>query len=176
MATTGTTIISFTPIIIQALNHSYTDILVDVKDVKTAIPATVVFRLGTLGSMATDRFAAAITDLDLKPKHVGVLVALDHGVAASQQDLAVRLGVAPSLVVALADHLEGLGTVRRERDPDDRRRQVLTLTDHGRELLAEATSRAQRLDREFTHALSAAQRSALRSALAVLAADMGLPG
>ncbi|MBF6146937.1 MarR family winged helix-turn-helix transcriptional regulator [Nocardia nova] len=144
--------------------------------VKTAVPATIAFRLGTLGAIVTDRFAVAIEELDLKPKHVGVLVALDHGVAASQQDLATRLGVAPSLVVALADHLERLGAVRRDRDPDDRRRQILTLTDHGRALLAATEERARRLDGEFTESLTAAQRTALQSALAVLAADAGLPG
>lgn len=146
------------------------------KDGKAAVPATVAFRLGTLGAIVTDRFAEAIADLDLKPKHVGVLVALEHGAAASQQDLAIRLGVAPSLVVALADHLELLGAVRRERDPQDRRRQILTVTEQGRELLATATVRARQLDRDLTGSLSAEQRSALDSALGVLAAEAGLPG
>jgi hypothetical protein len=59
---------------------------------------------------------------------------------------------------------------------DDRRRQILTLTDHGRELLAATEKRARRLDREFTGSLTAAQRTALQPALAVLAADAGLPG
>ncbi|WP_146100974.1 hypothetical protein [Nocardia nova] len=47
---------------------------------------------------------------------------------------------------------------------------------HGRALLAATEERARRLDREFTGSLTAAQRTALQSALAVLAADAGLPG
>jgi len=35
------------------------------------------------------------------------------------------MGVAPSLVVALADHLKELEAVQRVRDPADRRRQIL---------------------------------------------------
>ncbi|MFJ9456392.1 MarR family winged helix-turn-helix transcriptional regulator [Kitasatospora sp. NPDC101447] len=139
------------------------------------IPGTVVFKLGTLGTVAADRFAAAVEPLGLKPKHVGLMVALAHATSASQQDLAARLGVVPSLVVSLADHLERLGAVERVRDPADRRRQILTLTDEGRELLARCTATAQTLDRQFTAALTPAQLTALQQALAVLAAEAGLP-
>ncbi|MDH6138817.1 MULTISPECIES: MarR family winged helix-turn-helix transcriptional regulator [Kitasatospora] len=140
------------------------------------IPSTVVFRLGTLGTVAADRFAAAIEPLDLKPKHVGLMASLAHGEAsASQQELAGRLGVVPSLVVSLADHLERLGAVQRVRDPGDRRRQILTLTDQGRALLAQCTATARELDERFTAVLSAKQRAALQEALAILAAEAGLP-
>lgn len=39
------------------------------------------------------------------------------------------MGVVPSLVVTLADQLEGLGAIERVRDPDDRRRHRLGLTE-----------------------------------------------
>jgi len=146
----------------------------DVK-VSTGLPSRLVFRLGTLGTVATDRFAAAIEQFDLKPKHVGLLTALDHGVAASQQDLAARLGVVPSLVVSLADQLERLGAVRRVRDPEDRRRQILTLTDPGRALLARCEEVARTLDHELAAPLTPEQQTALHEALAILAASVGLP-
>lgn len=139
------------------------------------LPATVSFRLGTLGSAVADRFAARIEAYDLKPKHAGLLTALSLEQAASQQELAIRLGVAPSLVVALADHLERLGAIERVRDPQDRRRQVLTLTDRGRELLRDCTEAARTLDDELTAGLTAAERRALLRALGRLAADAGLP-
>lgn len=139
------------------------------------LPSRLVFRLGTLGAVATDRFAAAIEPYDLKPKHVGLMSALALEVAASQQDLAARLGVVPSLVVSLADHLERLGAVQRVRDPEDRRRQILTLTDHGRTLLTQCDSAALVLDRDLAAQLTAAQQAALHEALAILAANVGLP-
>lgn len=147
------------------------------KDIKGAagLPATIVFRLGTVGSVAGDRFAELIEAYGLKPKHAGLMAALSQGVAASQQELAARLGVAPSLVVSLADHLEILGAVRRVRDSDDRRRQVLTLTDHGRDLLEDCAAAARTLDEEFTAALTPDQRAALHHALGVLATAAGLP-
>ena len=147
------------------------------QDVKSEIglPATVVFRLGTLGSIAADMFAAKIEAIGLKPKHAGLMTALQAGVAASQQELAAKLGVAPSLVVMLADHLEGMGAVQRVRDPDDRRRQVLTLTDHGRKLLGDCAAAARELDAELTVGLTASQLGALQRSLAIVAESVGLP-
>jgi DNA-binding MarR family transcriptional regulator len=139
------------------------------------LPGTIVFRLGTVGSVAGDRFAERIRAYDLKPKHAGLMTALSEGAAASQQELAARLGVAPSLVVSLADHLEALGAVRRVRDPADRRRQALALTDHGRGLLEQCAAAARALDEELTAALAPGQRAALLGALGVLAAACGLP-
>ncbi|MFH8382654.1 MarR family winged helix-turn-helix transcriptional regulator [Kitasatospora sp. NPDC018058] len=139
-------------------------------DVKGAaeLRATIVFNLGTLGAVAADRFAARVEALGLKPKHAGLLAALDAGPAASQQDLARRLGVAPSLVVALADQLQELGALERIRDPQDRRRQVLNLTPEGRALLSRCADAARSLDDELMADLSDTQRSALEQGLRLL--------
>jgi DNA-binding MarR family transcriptional regulator len=146
-----------------------------VKEVNTGVPGTVSYRLGTLGTIASNRFAAAVETLNLKPKHVGLMAALDGNSDAAQQDLAARLGVVPSLIVSLADHLERLGAIRRERDLTDRRRQTLTLTDRGRALLAECERAAAEVDATLTANLTPKQLEALQEALAVLAADAGLP-
>ncbi|NUR74424.1 MAG: MarR family transcriptional regulator [Hamadaea sp.] len=139
------------------------------------MPATVTFRLGTLGALVTERFTAKLADLDLKPKHVGVLTVLAGGPPTSQQELAGLMGVAPSLIVSLADHLESIGAIARTRDPGDRRRMVLTLTPPGRKLLAKCAGLARDLDAELTGSLSADQRDQLAGALGHLAAENGLP-
>lgn len=139
-------------------------------DVKgaAALRATLVFNLGTLGALASDRFAARVEAIGLKPKHAGLLAALDAGSGASQQELAARLGVAPSLIVVLADQLQALGAVERVRDPEDRRRQVLTLTPEGRHLLTRCAQAAEEADTELTGGLDDAQRTALTHALRTL--------
>ncbi|MFF4350382.1 MarR family winged helix-turn-helix transcriptional regulator [Streptomyces sp. NPDC001530] len=134
------------------------------------VNSSVVFRLGVLGAMATDLFAARIEAHELKPKHVGLMVALDAGRASSQLEVAGVMGVAPSLVVALADHLQKLGAIQRVRDPSDRRRQVLTLTEHGRELLAVCGKLAQSADAEFAADLTATESAVLTDLLDRLAA------
>ncbi|NUW40220.1 MarR family winged helix-turn-helix transcriptional regulator [Nonomuraea rhodomycinica] len=139
------------------------------------LTSTLTFRLGTLGAVLTDRFSARLAAHDLKPKHVGLLAVLDSGAAASQLDVARIMNVAPSLVVSLADRLEELGAVRRERDPADRRRQVLTLTAEGRDLLAACARAAAELDAELLEGLDQDGAETLRATLGTLARRTGLP-
>ncbi|MET8031100.1 MarR family winged helix-turn-helix transcriptional regulator [Streptomyces avermitilis] len=103
------------------------------------------------------------------------MVVLDAGRASSQLEVAGVMGVAPSLVVALADHLEKLGAIRRVRDSIDRRRQLLTLTEHGRELLTACGKLAQSADTEFAADLTAAESAVLSGLLERLGARQGLP-
>jgi DNA-binding MarR family transcriptional regulator len=139
------------------------------------VKETLTFRLGTLGALVTDRFTEKIADLDLKPKHVGVLTALAVGRPASQQELAAMMKVAPSLMVSLADHLEALGAIGRTRDPQDRRRMVLELTPAGKKLLAKCSALAAEVDDEVAASLGADERTRLLTGLDRLADSNGLP-
>ena len=132
---------------------------------------TVSFRLGVLGTAQEARYAERLAVLDLKPRHVALLSVLHRRGAGSQLELAGLLGVAPSLVVLLADHLETLRAIRRVRDPADRRRQRLDLTDEGLRLLDAATATAVALDEELMAPLGAADRTALARVLGRLTAD-----
>ncbi|NUO99353.1 MAG: MarR family transcriptional regulator [Nonomuraea sp.] len=145
----------------------------EVKPVSVA--GTMAFRIGTLGAIITERFAAALVPLELKPKHVGLLTLLEARGAASQLDVARTMGVAPSLVVTLADHLERLGAISRVRDAEDRRRQLLDLTDEGRALLGRCLEAALELDAELTGRLGPQDRAVLGKVLGTLAAQAGLP-
>ncbi|MFD5725047.1 MarR family winged helix-turn-helix transcriptional regulator [Streptomyces sp. NPDC058368] len=104
-----------------------------------------------------------------------MLGALDAGLASSQLEIARLMRVAPSLVVSLADHLESKGAIKRLRDPADRRRQVLSLTDEGRELLGRCTDMALAIDARLDAGLTPPQRAALRDSLDRLAVAYGLP-
>jgi DNA-binding MarR family transcriptional regulator len=126
---------------------------------------TVTFWLGVVGTRVAAGYAAQIEARGLKPKHVGLLATLERDGARSQQELARELRVAPSLVVALIDHLQDLGAVLRERDPADRRRQNVALTARGRSMLTECASLAAAMDAELTAGLTAHQREALLALL-----------
>jgi MarR family transcriptional regulator, lower aerobic nicotinate degradation pathway regulator len=67
--------------------------------------------------------------------HYSVLAALDEFGPASQAALSQRCGIYRSDLVALVNEMTELGWLRRAPDPDDRRRNVITLTPDGAEQL-----------------------------------------
>ncbi len=76
-----------------------------------------------------------------------MLVILQH--PRRMGELAKLLNMLPSSVTAIADVLEDLRFVSRERDPNDRRAWIVTLTDEGadmrQKLIAEASMRFREL-------------------------------
>ncbi|MEU6195313.1 MarR family transcriptional regulator [Streptomyces sp. NPDC047061] len=71
----------------------------------------------------------------LRVRHYGPLSALDVLGPISQQRLAELLAITGPAASQLVDELVKLGLVRRGRDPHDRRRYALEVTDLGREQL-----------------------------------------
>ncbi|HEX5748557.1 MAG TPA: MarR family transcriptional regulator [Archangium sp.] len=70
---------------------------------------------------------------ELSLRQLGVLYALRDGPLSPGQ-LARRQRVTPAVITGLLDRLEQRGYVRREADPEDRRRLRLVMTELGREV------------------------------------------
>ena len=99
--------------------------------------------LALLGQEAMRRLREAHTANNLKPRQFQLLGLLhDHG-AMGQRELGETMGVDPSILVTLLNPLEVDDLVLRERDPEDRRCHVVTLTAAGR-LHFDGATRAQR--------------------------------
>ncbi|MEZ4238734.1 MAG: MarR family transcriptional regulator [Myxococcota bacterium] len=75
-------------------------------------------------------------DERLRFAHHGVLACLADAEGLSQRAVSDQLRIDPSDLVKVVDLLEREGWLVRERDPTDRRRHRLRLTDAGRERLA----------------------------------------
>src|SRR5215217_3191013 len=129
--------------------------------------------LALLGQEAMQRLRAAHTAHNLKPRQFHILGLLhDHG-GLAQRELMREMGVAPSILVTLLNPLEADGLVTRERDTDDRRRHLVTLTKAGEKHLASA-SRAQKETEDALFAsLDENQREQLRSVLIALRDGLG---
>ncbi|MFG3339622.1 MarR family transcriptional regulator [Glycomyces sp. NPDC048151] len=132
------------------------------------LTSTLAFQLGILGTTVTELYAAKIAALGLKPKHAGLLALLADGAASSQAEAAETMGVAPSFMVGLADRLQEIGAVTRQRDPRDRRRQVLAPTEEGIALLKACNAIAEAIDADLTADLKPGDAEALRRSLATM--------
>lgn len=71
----------------------------------------------------------------------------------------------PSKVSRAIETLVGRKLLTREKDPADQRRAVLRLTQKGREIYADVSASATRLEHEVTATLTAAERKALWTVL-----------
>src|ERR1700730_4531584 len=93
------------------------------------------FLLAQLGAHAASQFAERLGVLDLTPADAGILRLLRVAAGPSQQELAARLQIHPSRLVAILDNLEKRGVVERRPNPEDRRLYSLFLTRDGVEVL-----------------------------------------
>ncbi|MFI8963484.1 MarR family winged helix-turn-helix transcriptional regulator [Streptomyces sp. NPDC053493] len=93
--------------------------------------------------------------------HYAVLVSLDEHGPASQAGLSRRTGVYRSDLVAVINELEERGHVARTPDPDDRRRNVVSLTPRGREHLERLDRLVADAQNELMDPLSVAERALL---------------
>jgi DNA-binding MarR family transcriptional regulator len=136
-------------------------------------------RLGYLLKHAQLNFsqsgARALEPLNITGRQLAVLVVLDAAEPLSQLDAAKELGVDRTTMVALVDELEDKGLVERRRSPDDRRKNIVELTEHGKNTLAEGERRHQETERAFLAGLTPIEADLFVRILKRLAADAEAP-
>jgi DNA-binding MarR family transcriptional regulator len=107
----------------------------------------------------------ALTPHGIEGRELGVLLALADREPASQQQAAQRLGIDRTTMVALLDTLEGKGLVSRHPHADDRRRNVVELTNAGKDTLRRAIKASDDAERRFLAPLSPQAAEQLRISL-----------
>ena len=98
-----------------------------------------------------------------------VLAILAEGIPETQATIANTLNVDPSRLVAVLDSLEQRGLVARRRDPQDRRRHVVSITADGKRDLTRLRDLTKKLENEYFAPLDEGEREALRGLLLRLA-------
>lgn len=114
--------------------HSLPVLNDDLRDWKVRV-GTTLFRFH---SRLERRMAESLGVHGLTLPQFDVLATLWHGEGITQQELAERLLVTKGNVVGIIDRTSAAGWVERRPDPEDRRANLLYLTDAGRKLVAEA--------------------------------------
>lgn len=125
-------------------------------------------RLGYLLKHAREALTAlsepALAPLGITGRELAVLTVIGFGEPPSQLEAARRLGIDRTTMVALLDTLEGKGLVGRS-PAADRRRNLVILTEAGREALAKGSAATDSVEQRFLAPLSEADADRLRELL-----------
>lgn len=132
------------------------------------------FLLAQLGAHAASQFAERLGGLELTPPDAGILRLLRQAAGLSQQELAAKLQIHPSRLVAILDNLEKRGMVERRANPEDRRLYSLHLTKDGGDVLDRIGKVAREHQDALLAALSREERSQLTTLLLRIADQQGL--
>ncbi|MER6944849.1 MarR family winged helix-turn-helix transcriptional regulator [Nonomuraea sp. NPDC000554] len=127
--------------------------------------ALSTYLLSRTGKAARGRMAAGLAARGSRMPHMAVLAALADFGPDSQRGLSARLGIDPSDLVKVLDELAAPGYVQRARDPSDRRRTSVELTDAGRTELDHQLSEATAVQDELLAPLAPQEREQLHALL-----------
>jgi DNA-binding MarR family transcriptional regulator len=109
----------------------------------------------------------------LNQSQVAALVHLDRVEELSQTDLAARLGMQKAAAGTLIDGLEGKGLVERTRGREDRRLQLVSITEAGRRVVSEVDEMAEALGTALRQGITREERTQLVSILQRLRENLG---
>lgn len=123
------------------------------------------YLLHKAGLLVLEDVERALESIGMRARYYFVLASLAGGPKLSQQDLSRLLNLDPTTVVSVIDEMERNRHVQRQRDPADRRRYHLFLTDAGREALAGAERVADDAEATFFGSLDPAEQALLRGML-----------
>jgi DNA-binding MarR family transcriptional regulator len=138
---------------------------------------SVAFLLAQVGALAAREFSKLLEPLKFSPPDAGILRLLSRSPGISQQELARRLDMHASRLVAVIDALEKREFVAREPNPGDRRVYSLRLTPAGNEALTAIGAVARVHNEAICTGLDNHEREQLGTLLEKIAAQQGLePG
>lgn len=112
------------------------------------------FRLRRIRNHLTERYRSETQQMGLRAGAFGVLALIDANPGISQIDLARFGGYDQTALVGILYDIEQRGWATRTRDPADRRRHQVQITDQGKVALGELLARAIENERPAREALT----------------------
>ncbi|WNV91769.1 MarR family transcriptional regulator [Umezawaea sp. Da 62-37] len=125
----------------------------------------IALKLTHLGKGVDATMRRELGAFGLSPRHGFALRHLSHHGPTSQQALIEALEVDPSVLVAILNDLENAGLAERKRDPEDRRRHIVEMSDRGHRALEGMSRIVNHIDRDLLADLSPSDVERLHSLL-----------
>ncbi len=120
--------------------------------------------------LAVAIFMEETAGFDVTPVQFAILNALIDDPGEDQVTLSNRVAFDPATFGSVIGRLEAKGWVRREADPEDRRRKLLWTTPSGEELALKMKRAVSRAQQRIVGPLDAAERAQLKALLGKLVA------
>ncbi|MEU3273326.1 MarR family transcriptional regulator [Saccharomonospora sp. NPDC006951] len=131
------------------------------------LASTTGYLMLRLGDLVKSRIDDELTAWDISGRELRVMTFACAG-PRSQRDLCEHSGLDRTTMVAVIDRLEKLGYARRERSDTDRRKQLVSLSERGTQIVEKALSRLAEAEAEFLGPLTTSQRRQLATLLSAL--------
>ena len=143
--------------------HMFEGNLVDMAQVPQSAVERIPYGLllARLGQESTARFRRSLRPLNLGAQQFIVLKQLQVFDSCSQGELADALGIDYSNLASVTGQLYSRGLIERHRDPADRRRYVVQLTEDGKRLLTDADRAIESGEEDMLGSLEEAEREHL---------------
>lgn len=135
-----------------------------------ALADRFAFLLKHAQTQVVDLAEPALAPVGVDGREFGAMAVFADEDQLSQQQAAQRLAIDRTTMVMLIDGLEAKGLVARRPHPDDRRKNVVALTDAGRQALRRATRAVEAAEQQFLAPLTDDEAAALKRALNALVA------
>ena len=117
----------------------------------------VGYNLRRAAAKQRERFRSVFEAYDIRPVQLTVLTLLLDNMPLPQAALGKALDIKRANVVTLLDQLENRGLIMRQRASNDRRSQVLYLTQTGKALTTKLLSLHSKLEQDLANALGEAE-------------------
>jgi DNA-binding MarR family transcriptional regulator len=136
--------------------------------------AGLAFMLARLGAHGAKQFAERLAVLNLTPSQARFLRGMGDASGLSQREVADKLGMYTSQLVAIVDEMESLGLVTREANAGDRRTYALHITPKGKEVLTKVVAVSRQHNEALFAALTDDERTTLADLLGRVAEQQGV--
>lgn len=140
-----------------------------------SVASEVGWLVNRLNSVRADLLREVMQPLGINARGSALLTAVaELPPPVSQQEISAALNLDQPSVASVADRLQDAGLISRRRDPRNRRRYAVELTDEGRQVLAQARVVGAAVEAEMRRGLDADEVMTLHALLTRLAVSHGI--